>query len=86
MVRRCSHGHWRRWAAGPWGGSGGPVVSLVPGRLPGLVVSVVSSSPRRLLLVSSRIWPVQALLTGAPTNQTDNQWEHPGSDQWGCGQ
>ena len=45
------------------GGSGGPVVSLVPGRLPGLVVSVSS-------VVSSRIWPVQALLTGGP-NQSD---------------
>ena len=64
------------------GSSGSLVVSLH-----GLVVSVVScSSLPRLLLVSSRIWPVQALLTGAPTNQTDNQWEHPGSDQWGCGQ
>ena len=47
--------------------------------LPGLVVSVSG----RLPLVSCRIWPVQALLTGAPTNQPDNQWEHPGSDQWG---
>ena len=64
------------------GSSGSVVVSLH-----GLVVSVVScSSLPRLLLGSSRIWPVQALLTGAPTNQTDNQWEHPGSDQWGCGQ
>ena len=72
------------------GSSGSLVVSLH-----GLVVSVVScsslprpcSSPPRLLLGSpsspSRIWPVQALLTGAPTNQPDNQWEHPGSDQWG---
>ena len=69
------------------GGSGGPVVSLLPGRLPGLVVSVAAGRLlRRLLVVSSRIWLVQALITGAPTNQTDNQWEHPRSDQWGCGQ
>ena len=44
------------------GGSGGPVVSLVPGRLPGLVVSVVCCpSLPRLPLVSSSSPPESGL-------------------------
>ena len=51
------------------GGSGGHVVSLVPGRLPGLVVSVASGRLLRRLL--RRL--LQNLACAGPFNRGSNQ-------------